>query len=147
MAAGVSLALGSDSQAHIDLLDEARQLEGHLRLLRLRRNVLAPHAGDEGGLGARLLDVLAAGGARSLGLAGAPLAPGRAADFCTLDLQHPALAGAPPSLLAALALAAPSAAVREVCVAGRLIVREGRHPQADATASGFLDALRRLGLR
>jgi formimidoylglutamate deiminase len=41
-SAGVDVSLGSDSQAHIDLLDEAKQLEGHLRLLRLSRAVLFP---------------------------------------------------------------------------------------------------------
>lgn len=55
LAAGATVALGSDSQAHVDLLEEARQLEGHLRLVRLKRNVLDPARGAPDGLGARLL--------------------------------------------------------------------------------------------
>ncbi|HYN85840.1 MAG TPA: formimidoylglutamate deiminase, partial [Pyrinomonadaceae bacterium] len=56
LAAGVSVALGTDSHAQIDLLEDARELEYHLRLTTLRRNVLAPaDAGpgvDEGRAGA-----------------------------------------------------------------------------------------------
>src|SRR2546423_12580398 len=48
--AGVSVALGTDSNTQIDLLEDARELEYNLRLLRLRRNVLAPPRG------ARVLD-------------------------------------------------------------------------------------------
>jgi formimidoylglutamate deiminase len=40
--AGVPVALGTDSHAQIDLLEDARELEYHLRLKTLRRNVLAP---------------------------------------------------------------------------------------------------------
>ncbi len=144
LAAGVGVALGSDSQAHIDLLDEARQLEGHLRLLRLRRNVLDPGGGQPDGLAARLLAALTSAGAKSLGLEGAALGPGAPADFCTLDLSHPALLGAPAALLASVVLGAPSAAVREVAVGGRLIVRDGRHAGAETIGRDFVATLRRL---
>jgi formimidoylglutamate deiminase len=42
---GVRLALGTDSHTQIDLLEDARELEYHLRLQRLQRNVLAPTHG------------------------------------------------------------------------------------------------------
>ena len=41
LAAGAGMALGVDSFAEVDLLAEARALEGHLRLVRLERGVLA----------------------------------------------------------------------------------------------------------
>ncbi|HYY94297.1 MAG TPA: amidohydrolase family protein, partial [Pyrinomonadaceae bacterium] len=44
--AGVPIALGTDSHAQIDLLEDARELEYHLRLKSLRRNVLAPARGS-----------------------------------------------------------------------------------------------------
>jgi formimidoylglutamate deiminase len=65
LAAGVTVSLGTDSQAHVDLLDDARQLEGHLRLLRLRRNVLAPATGAPSALAARLVSIATEGGARA----------------------------------------------------------------------------------
>ncbi|MBC7931788.1 MAG: amidohydrolase family protein, partial [Rubrivivax sp.] len=49
--AGVPIALGTDSHAQIDLLEDARELEYHLRLLRLQRNVLAPTHGRDESLG------------------------------------------------------------------------------------------------
>lgn len=143
-AAGVTLALGSDSQAQVDLLDEARQLEGHLRLLRLKRNVLDPGGGHPEGLAARLLDAMTRGGAKSLGLPGAGLDVGAPADFCTVDLAHPSLLGTGPGLLAAVVLGAPAAVLRDVAVAGRFIVRDGRHAQAEAIGREYLGAVRRL---
>ena len=47
---------------------------------------------------------------------------GMAADFFTIDLDHPSLAGATPeSLLGAFLLGSSGAAVREVCVGGRWV--------------------------
>src|SRR5206468_1308294 len=65
LRAGVSVSLGSDSQARISLLDEARLLDEHLRLVRGRRAVLD---GGDGSLGTRLLHCATAAGAAALGL-------------------------------------------------------------------------------
>ena len=144
-AAGVSLCLGSDSQATVDLLDEARQLEGHLRLLRLRRAVLDPGGGAVSGLAARLLEMATVSGARSLGLASGTLEPGAPADFFTVDLNHPSLLGASPaSLLTSIVLGADKAAVRDVAVDGQLVVRDGHHPRAEETGRAFHALARRL---
>ncbi|MEW5738521.1 MAG: formimidoylglutamate deiminase [Myxococcota bacterium] len=144
LAAQVPISLGSDSQAHIDLLDEARQLEGHLRLVRQRRNVLDPRKGQPEGLGRRLLQCLTSSGARSLGVNAGGLNPGESADFVTLSLAHPSLVGAPEGLEPALALGASSAAVRDVAVAGRLVVKDGHHAAEDAVARDFSACVRRL---
>lgn len=144
-AAGVELALGSDSQAQIDLLDEARQLEGHLRLLRLRRNVLAPASARPDALAQRLLDVATQGGARSLGLPVGTLEPGRPADFFTVARSHPTLLGAPnASLLASIMFAAPPGAVRDVAVQGRLIVADGAHVRETEPCADFAAVIARL---
>ncbi len=130
LAAGASISLGSDSHAHIGMLEEAQMMEGHLRLLRLRRNVLnAP-----GGVWPTLLESLTASGSRSLGLAPASLLPGERADFVTLDLNHPTLLGAND---ARVLMSAPSAAVRDVFVAGRRIVNDGQHAAQRETAERF----------
>lgn len=141
LKAGVEVSLGSDSQAHIDLLEEARQLEGHLRLLRLGRAVLFPGVVEgprESALGEVLLRALTAAGARSLGVDTGALRAGQLADFVTIDLNHPSMVGVPrEALVSAAMLGASSAAIRDVCVQGRLIVEDGRHPEAERTADGF----------
>lgn len=138
LQAGAGLCLGSDSNAHIDLLEEARQLESHLRLTRLRRAVLDPGGGTAEGLGRRLLEVASAGGARSLGLPDGGLRPGAPADFFTVDLTHPSLVGADEAtLLPAIMFGANTAAVRNVHVAGKAIVEDGRHPLAEQSARAF----------
>ncbi len=145
LAAGVPLSLGSDSQAHVDLLEDARELEGHLRLTRLKRSVLDPGGGAVDALGRRLLGFATHGGARALGLDTGTLAPGEPADFFTVDLTAPALLGAPEeALLAAAVFSAGAAQVREVAVEGRLLVREGRHPLAEASARDFSSLMKRL---
>lgn len=144
LEAGARVSLGTDSQAHVDLLQEAQQLEGHLRLLRLRRNVLTPATGARDGLAARLLDCMTARGARSLGLEVGTLAAGEPADFVTVDLSHPAVLGPDEALLSRVVLGAPSAAVDEVYVGGKRIVAQGRHAEAEATGRRFLDVVRAL---
>jgi formimidoylglutamate deiminase len=44
LGAGVRVSLGTDSHTQIDLLEDARELEYHLRLQKLERAVLAPAA-------------------------------------------------------------------------------------------------------
>lgn len=145
--AGVHISLGSDSQATVDLLDEARQLEGHLRLSRLRRAVLDPGAGTVDGLGARLLGMATVDGARSLGLPAGTgtLEPGAPADFFTVDVHHPSLTGSgPSSLVSAIVFGADKSAVREVAVAGRVVVQDGRHPLAEESGRAFHTLARKL---
>jgi formimidoylglutamate deiminase len=145
VGAGARLCLGSDSQAAVDLLDEARQLEGHLRLARLRRAVLDPGGGAVDGLAVRLFEMATVNGARSLRLPSGTLEPGAPADFFTVDLNHPSLVGASPaSLLAGIVLGSDKAAVREVAVDGRLVVREGQHPGAEESGRAFHALARRL---
>ena len=143
--AGTRLCLGSDSQATVDLLDEARQLEGHLRLARLRRAVLDPGRGTVDGLAARLFEMATVNGARSLGLSTGSLEPGTPADFFTVDVEHPSLVGADAaSLLSGLVFGAEKAAVREVAVDGRLVVQGGHHPATQESGRAFQALARRL---
>jgi formimidoylglutamate deiminase len=135
--AGVALAFGSDSQAHIDLFEEGRALDGHLRLVRLRRAPLDDGKGIDN-LGARLLQTATTGGARALGLNTGTLAPGTPADFLTVGLEHPTLAGARLDALSAhLAFGATPAAVRDVYVQGKRIVENGTHVLAEQSGREF----------
>ncbi len=145
LAAGATMSLGSDSQATIDLLDEARQLESHLRLVRLRRAVLDPGKGEPDGLGRRLLGIATVGGARSLGLETGELKPGAPADFFSVDLDHPSLVGATPeTLLSSVVFGAAGGSVRQVCVAGRNIVSAGRHPLRAEVSREFKNVVKRV---
>jgi formimidoylglutamate deiminase len=103
------LCLGTDSNARIAMLEEARWLEYGQRLAGERRGALAD---DDGRVAPLLLAAATAGGARSLGLPAGAIAPGLWADFALLDLDHPALAGAGPDTLpASLLFGAGNAAI------------------------------------
>ncbi len=144
-AAGAVMSLGSDSQTQIDLLDEARQLESHLRLVRLRRAVLDPRKGEPDGLGARLLEAATKGGAHSLGLPTGGLREGAPADFFTVSLDHPSMIGASrEQLRAQVVFGASTGAVREVVVAGRTVVHEGRHALAEESGGAFAALSRKI---
>ena len=127
--AGVTVALGSDSQIQIDLLEDARELEYHLRLQKTARNVLAPAEDtSSSALARRLFECATVNGARSIGYDGGRLEPGAPADFFTVDLDDPCIAGSSPEdLLATIVFSLTRAAVRDVVVGGKRIVEEGRH--------------------
>ena len=153
LEAGVTLSLGTDSHAQIDLLEDARELEYHLRLQRLERNVLArpkEEAGDDARpdlseLAARLFACATAGGARGLGLDAGELAPGRAADFFTVDLSDPTVAGAGETdLLPAVVFSLSRAAVCDTYVGARAVVASSRHPRQEEIIARFNALQRRL---
>lgn len=127
LEAGAGICFGTDSNAQIDLLEDARALEYHLRLQKLERAVLDCDASPDG-LARRLFRCATETGAESLDVPGGWLAPGRAADFFTIDLNDPSIAGAAPdTLLSNVVFALERTAVRDVCVAGQWVVRNGRH--------------------
>jgi formimidoylglutamate deiminase len=161
LAAGAALCLGTDSQATIDLLEDARELELHLRLLRLRRAVLdvkprlpseesavAPGGAselDRSSLARRLFACATTGGARSLGLPVGALAPGAPADFMVVSLDDPSIAGASADdLLPAVVFGMARSAVRSVFVGGEEVVRDGRHRQQEETVGDFAALQRKL---
>ena len=119
--ANVPISLGTDSQIQIDLLEDARELEYHLRLQKTERNVLAPE--NEGGtsaLATRLFECATVNGAKAIGFHGGELEPGAPADFFTVDLDDPSIAGASPDeLLAAIVFSLSRTAIREVVVNGK----------------------------
>jgi formimidoylglutamate deiminase len=126
---GIRISLGTDSQVQIDLLEDARELEYHLRLQNMERAVLTaeddkPHSA----LAARLFDCATINGAESIAAPSGTLEPGRPADFFTVDLNDPAIAGsADDDLLSSIVFALSRAAVRDVVIGGKRIVEDGRH--------------------
>ncbi|MBI4569788.1 MAG: formimidoylglutamate deiminase [Planctomycetes bacterium] len=150
LAAGVRLCLGSDSQAEINQFEEMRTLEYNERLKQGRRILLLPPGARTPAEG--LFACATVHGAGALGLAAGTLVPvpGAAtpwADFYTVDLSHPTIAGAdadPDTLLDAVVFGASPAAVRDVCVAGDFVVRDGHHRIEDETVREFRLVMRRL---
>ena len=146
---GVSLCLGTDSHAQIDLFEDAREMEYHLRLQKLERAVLDDQSQvsvfNSQGLATRLFDCATVNGARSIGAPGGSLAPGQPADFFTVDLNDPSIAGAAnDDLLPAIVFSASRAAIREVVVNGKPIVSEGQHLMQEDVVERFKELQKRL---
>lgn len=156
----VAICLGTDSHAQIDLLEDARELEYHLRLQKLERAVLAgkPHVREDvparlqknrtpadGGISALLFDCATINGARSIGAPDGSLEAGKPADFFTVDLDDPSIAGASrDDLLTSIVFTASRAAIREVIVGGKPIVSEGRHLIQEEVVERFGELQKRL---
>lgn len=133
---GVSLSLGTDGQTQPSMLAEARALSRHERLRVGRRNVLAKGEGDA--VAGHLLKMASQNGAASLGIDTGEIAVGKWADFCTLGLDDPALAGADDgSLLAQIMFSDTCQGVRDVFVGGRLVVADGSHPLRGSSMRDF----------
>ena len=125
---GIRLAFGSDSQAQIAPLEDARQLEYHMRL-RDEKRLRLEHIGGIS-MAARLFGYASRGGAEALRLNAGEFIAHSQADAFTLDLNHISLAGAQFSdLLSAIVFAAEPAAVKDVFVGGRRIVENGVHAE------------------
>jgi formimidoylglutamate deiminase len=143
--AGVPVCLGSDSHVQIDLLEDARELEYHLRLEKMERAVLASESGDRAELAARLFRCATMSGAASLGFDGGLLEQGHPADFFTVDLNDPSIAGSSPEdLLANVVFSLSRAAVRDVIVGGQTIVKDGHHTKQEEVVERFRTLQKRL---
>jgi formiminoglutamate deiminase len=129
--AGARLSLGTDSQASIDLFEEARAGELDERL---ESGVRGRHSAAE------LLGAATAGGHASIGWPEAgQIAPGSLADLVAVDLTSVRLAGTSPDhAIESLVFAASAADVRDVIVGGEFVVRNGAHLRLNVAAE--LDA-------
>jgi formimidoylglutamate deiminase len=96
-AAGGRLAIGTDSNNRLDLIEEMRWMEYGQRLRQEIRGAL-PDA--NGHVAPVLLDAATQGGARALGLDTGRIAAGCWADFLAVDLRAPALNAVAPECLA-----------------------------------------------
>lgn len=143
LAAGGSMAIGSDSHIAIAPAEELRWLEYQARLLRRERNVLAD---SNESTGSRLWRLACEGGARASGRLVGSLEIGRRADLLVLDLQSPVLAGTTGSRIAdTFVFSAHPGMVRDVMVGGRWVVQDGHHFAEVPIAASYrraLDALR-----
>lgn len=139
---GGRFGIGSDSNVRIDMTEELRLLEYGQRLSHRGRNVLA--GGPDRSTGQALFDGAVGGGAQALGTA-AGLAPGVPADFFTLDLSYPTLAGRPAvSLLDSLIFGAGLSAIDCVWRRGEKLVSQGRHVARERIVARYTKTLESL---
>jgi formimidoylglutamate deiminase len=146
---GVPICLGTDSHTQIDLLEDARELEYHLRLQKQQRAVLdrqsVVSSPKPQALASYLFDCATINGARSIGAPNGSLAAGKPADFFTVDLDDPSIAGAAnDDLLAAIIFSLSRAAVREVVIAGKPAVADGQHLIQEEVVERFNHLQQRL---
>ena len=137
LAGGGSVAVGSDSNARIDAVEELRWLEYGQRLSDQARARLA----DADGLAVSLWQRAGVGGAQALGLPVGTAALGAMADFVVLEPHRSSLLGhEPEQWLDALVVAGSGADIADVYVGGRRVVESGHWPRA-ADIAGRYDAV------
>jgi formimidoylglutamate deiminase len=142
---GVPLAIGSDSQVCRQWMEELRWLEYGQRLQWQRRNVAARPEQAAGATAARLFDAAIAAGAQAAGQPCWGLQVGARADLLVLNPQAGGLLGVPAEhVLDAAVFACDSTPVRDVYVAGRCVIAQGRHAQQPAIAAQFAQAMQAL---
>jgi formimidoylglutamate deiminase len=116
-ATGGRLAIGTDSNSRLAMLEELRWLEYGQRLQGELRGALPDPAGD---VAPTLLAAATTGGARALDLPAGRIAAGCWADFVAVDLGAPALADLPRERLpAALVFGAGNGAIAGTYVGGK----------------------------
>lgn len=145
---GIPVAFGTDSQAQIDILEDARQLEYHLRLRDQQRGILDASARadwvNREPIGRGLLAAATRNGYAALGLPGGSLAAGEPADFFTVDLKDLSILGVDAkSLEAQTVFALSKGAIREVAVQGRLIFADGQHAHGDEIRARYSEIQQR----
>jgi formimidoylglutamate deiminase len=139
LTAGGRFGIGSDSHIHIGLAEELRLLEYGQRLTSRSRNVLCARGA---GTGDTLFRAAVSGGAQALGQPVDGLKPGQRADFVVLDEAHPSLAGRPVErMIDGWIFAGDKSCVRDVHVAGRRVVADGRHVARDRIRADYAKVL------
>lgn len=137
------IAIGSDSNITVSVAEELRQLEYSQRLKLQARNVLA--GGPNRSTGRTLFDATSAGGARALGQPQGALQPGLRADIVVLDRDHVSLLGrAGDSVLDSWIFSGGNTCVKDVFVAGRHLVKHGRHVDGPNITARYRKALEKL---
>lgn len=134
--AGGRWGIGSDSHVSVSPVEELRWLEYGQRLRWQRRNVATDQRSPS--VGATLLSAVQASAIAATG-------QDAGADALVLDAEAPVLVGATDADAADRWLFSGNVPlVRDVQVAGRVVVRDGRHVGRDAVAARYRAAIRTL---
>lgn len=137
------IGLGGDSHVAVDPFLELRLFEYGQRLTQRRRNLSEVKTGSS--VGCELYRRALLGGARALAQPVGALAAGLRADWIALDATDPSLCGRPPEHLLDAAIFAPrQRPVKDVVVAGRWLVKEGRHHAREPITTRYRAVITRL---
>ena len=137
------IAIGSDSQISINPFEELRWLEYGHRLVLRSRNVVPTHPNTH--TGEILFHDAISSGNRACGQWRTPLAPGSNADLITLREDSPILAGhRSASTLDALVFAGIHNAIDRVMVAGKWVVKDGKHIASPSLEKEYANCVREL---
>jgi formimidoylglutamate deiminase len=143
LAAGGTFAIGSDSHISVSPTEELRWLEYESRLVTKRRNVLATQS--ETSTGAMLWRHACSAGTRATARNIGAIEVGRRADIVVIDTNAPLFAGREEdTLIDTWIFAGSGHEVRDVMVAGRWLVQEGRHSAETAIAVNYKRAMSRI---
>ena len=145
LAAGVPLSLGSDSHATRDWREELRLVEYGQRLALRQRNVAAAPEIGLPSTAERLFARTVEGSRAATHRSAWGLVAGARADALLVDPNDAALLGVEPRRsLDALVFSSPSGPWRDVMVAGRWLLRDGRHAGTSTIAGRFADTMSAL---
>jgi formimidoylglutamate deiminase len=138
--------IGTDSNYTTSTAEELRILEVGKRQQLARRNIIVdPSDPLRKHSGRQLFDLALAGGDRALGQNTGTIASGRRADIVVLDPENPTtVAHHTDTILDAWILSGTSNPVRDVMIAGRWIVQDGKHAHEREIVKGYKAAMSRL---
>jgi formimidoylglutamate deiminase len=143
MASGIRVALGSDSQAQIDPLEDARELDYHLRLRDQQRAIL--DLIDETPIAERLFSCATRNGAHALSVPAGEFREGALADGFTVDLNDLSIAGhSPQDLLPILVFSLNRSAIRDAIVGGLHVVSDRQHPLTNEITARYREVYARV---
>lgn len=143
MAAGVRIAFGSDSQAQIDPLEDARELDYHLRLQLQQRAILDQIDGQS--IASRLIGCATRHGAEALSIPAGEFVPGNFADAFTVSTSDLSLAcNSAEDLLPMIVFGMNRTAIRDVVVGGSMVVRDGTHPLQGEIVAKYGEVYRKV---
>lgn len=142
MADQGAMAVGSDSNIRISLIEELRTLEYSQRLRDQNRAILATRDRSTGRF---LFETVVAGGAQAAGRGPSGLQPGAWADMLALDAGAADLAGREgDTILDSFIFASDHRVIRDVWSAGRHLVQDGQHIRHDAIRANYTETLAHL---
>ncbi|MDK2375353.1 formimidoylglutamate deiminase [Serratia fonticola] len=133
--------IGSDSHVSLNVVEELRWFEYGQRLRDQRRNRLTTP--EQPAVADVLYQQALRGGAQACGTAIGKLVVGYRADWLVLDGDDPYLASAPDaSILNRWLFAGGKEQIRDVFVAGRQVIEQGRHALQQQSSAEFLQVLK-----
>lgn len=140
--AGGVFGIGSDSNVRVSVSEELRLLEYTERLKSQQRNVLQD---EHMSCGRFLYQHAARAGAQALGQDVGAISVGNRADLVELEDEHPHLQGRQGDpVLDSLVFAGGKEFVRSVWSAGKQVVHQGQHVDADRLKNRYLDVVKDL---